>query len=251
MRIGAGLLNPLLKTIDLVLVRKGLDHVICNSKFTKKHFSKVYHKQTIYYIYPGIDLNYFYTKKSKEKYLFTLCRLTKFKNVHIAIESIKKIRNKDYKLIIGGEGEEKNNLIALTKRLSLSDRIHFIGQVPFTKLPKLYAEAKLVLFTSFNEPFGLVPVEALACGTPVIGANSGGLKETVKHNYNGVLLDDMSPDNLAKTINYLLIDSDKYNTLQQNARKSVVNLSWNQHVNRLEEILNALISIQSPTFPTS
>jgi glycosyltransferase involved in cell wall biosynthesis len=251
MRIGAKFLNPLFKTIDLVLVRKGLDYVICNSKFTKKNFLRVYQRQSTYYIYPGIDLTYFNTKRTKKKYFFVLCRLTKFKNVHIAIEGMKNIRNQDYKLIIGGEGEEKSNLIALTKRLNLSDRIHFIGQVPFTKLHKLYAEAKLVLFTSYNEPFGLVPVEALACGTPVIGSNSGGLKETIKHNYNGVLLDDMNPDNLGETINELLADFDKYSTLQKNARKSVESFSWDQHVSRLEESLNILIRLQSPTFSTS
>jgi glycosyltransferase involved in cell wall biosynthesis len=241
MRIGAKLINPLLKTIDLLLVRKGIDHVICNSKFTKKHFSKIYQKQVACCIYPGIDLNYFCTKKSKKQYLFMLCRLTKFKNVHIAIEAMKKIENKDYKLIIGGEGEEKNNLIALTNKLNLSDKIIFIGQVASNELPKLYAEAKLVLFTNYHEPFGLVPIEALACGTPVAGVKSGGLKETLKHNYNSVLLNDMNPESLAKIINELLSDSCKYRTLQQNSRRSVEAFSWDRHVYRLEKIFNALI----------
>jgi len=175
-------------------------------------------------------------------------RLTKFKNVHIAIEAMNKIRNENYKLIIGGEGEEKNNLIVLSKRLDLSDRIHFIGHVPFSNLPKFYAEAKLVLFTSHNEPFGMVPLEALACGTPVIGANSGGLRETIKHNYNGILLDELTPENLGNAIDELLTDPDKYSTLQQNTRKSVESFSWDQHVRKLEAILDNLTILNPHLF---
>lgn len=241
MRICAKLLNPFLKAIDLFLISKGPDHIVSNSIFSSRLFEKVYHKHITDYIYPGIDLNYFFPRKAKKKYLFMISRLTRFKNVHIAIEAMAKIKHKEYQLIVGGEGEEKNNLIALSKKLNLSDRVRFIGLVPFKDLPRLYAEAKLVLFTSQDEPFGMVPVEALACGTPVIGANSGGLKETIEHNYNGILLDELTPENLANTIDDLLADSDRYRLIQQNARESVGRFSWEQHVEKLEKILDDLV----------
>lgn len=250
-RIGAKVLNPYLKAIDLFLVSKGPDHVVGNSMFSKKLFEKIYHKHIADYIYPGIDLNYFLSKKAKKRYLFIVSRLTKFKNVDIAIETMTKIKHKEYQLIIGGEGEEKNNLIALSKKLNLSDRVHFIGRVPLKELPRLYAEAKLVLFTSKDEPFGMVPVEALACGTPVIGANSGGLKETIEDNYNGILLDVLTPENLANTIDGLLADSDRYNFLQNNTRKTAEKFRWEQHVEKLEQILDDLTCLHSHTLPTS
>lgn len=250
-RISAKLLNPFLKVIDLFLVLKAPDHVVGNSIFSNRLFEKIYHKHITDYIYPGIDLNYFLPQKTKQNYLFMISQLTRFKNIQIAIETMTKIKHREYQLIIGGEGGDKNNLIALSKRLRLEGRVRFIGHVPFRDLPKLYSEAKLVLFTSQHEPFGMVPVEALACETPVIGPNSGGLKETIEHNYNGILLDDLTPDSLQNAIDDLLADSDRYRFLQQNARESAERFRWEKHVRKLEEILDDLTYPNSHSLPMS
>ena len=171
-----------------------------------------------------------------------ISRLTKFKNVHVAIEAMATLRHKDYELIIAGEGDEKDLLIALSEKLGLADKVRFIGSVPFKQLPKLYGAARLVLFPSTKEPFGMVPIEALACGTPVVGANSGGLKETIVHNHNGLLLDNLTLENLQVAIDDLLVDSERYRLLQQHARKSVEEFGWEQHVKKLEQIFDDLIS---------
>ncbi|MDF1592854.1 MAG: glycosyltransferase family 4 protein [Desulfobacterales bacterium] len=240
-RIGAKLLNPLLKAVDLFLVSKGPDHVVSNSRFSSRLFEKVYHRHVADYLYPGIDLEYFSPQADKKKYLLMVSRLTKFKNVHIAIQAMSEVKDKAYRLVIGGEGEEKDNLMALTKSLNLTDRVHFIGRVADNDLPKLYAEAKLVLFTSREEPFGMVPVEALVCGTPVIGAGSGGLTETIAHNYNGILLDEMTAENLADAVNALLSDNKKYELLQKHTRETAEEFGWDRHVKTLESILEDLM----------
>lgn len=242
MRLSAKLLNPLLKIMDLFLLSNGPDRVISDSKFGILLFRNAYQKNVTDFLYPGIDLNFFFPQKTKKKYLFMISRLTRFKNVQVAIEAIANIRHKEYKLIIGGEGEEKDKLIGLSKKLGLEDRVSFLGHVPFEQLPKLYGEAKLVLFPSTNEPFGMVPIEALACGTLVIGANSGGLKETIVHNHNGILLDHLTPENLQVAIDDLLVDTGRYRILQQQARKSVEKFGWEQHVKKLEQIFDDLIS---------
>jgi len=240
LRFGAKLLNPFLRAIDKFLVEKGPDHIMGNSLFSNSLFERIYHKDITDYLYPGIDLDYFSHTKKKKRYFFIISRLTGFKNTRIAIEAMERIRHKDYHLIIGGEGEEKDNLIDLTKKLNLTDRVRFIGRVPSKDLPGLYGEAKLVLFTGQDEPFGLVPVEALASGTPVIGANSGGLKETVKNNHNGILLDDITSEKLSSAIDSLLDDPDKYNLLHLNTRRSVERFGWDQHMRKLELILDSL-----------
>ncbi len=241
MRYGARLLNPVLKGVDLFLARKGVDRIVSNSLFTKEMIKKIYDRNVSDHIYPGVDYNVFSPISGKKKYFFMLGRLTRFKNVDIAIKAMDKIQHKDFELIIGGEGEEKENLIALSQKLGLQNRVHFIGEVSSEALPGLYAEAKLVLCTSKNEPFGMVPVEALASGTPVIGHNSGGLRETVKHNHNGLLLDKLTPGSLQKAIDDLLENTEKYRTLQQNAGESVKQFDWDLHVKKLENILDELI----------
>ncbi len=145
------------------------------------------------------------------------------------------------KLLIGGEGEEKENLRRLIDRLDLRGRVILTGGVSHIKLPDLYGGAKIVIFTSENEPFGMVPVEALACGTPVIASNSGGVRETVRHGYNGILLDPMTPETLRNALNGLLEDPDLYARLQGNARPSVEGFSWDHHVARFTGILERIV----------
>jgi glycosyltransferase involved in cell wall biosynthesis len=237
LRAGAKLLNPLLKAIDVFLVSKGTDCTIGNSLFSTTLYKKAYHKHTKDYVYPGVDLGYFRPQDTKQNYFFMVSRLTSFKEVHVAIEAMSKLRHREYQLLIGGEGEEKNRLISLSNKLNLSERVSFLGKVPFDDLPNLYGRAKLVLFTSRNEPFGMVPVEALAAGTPVIGHNSGGLRETIRNNYNGILLDDMTSDNLAKAIDDSLDNPDRYNWLQKNSRESAAKFVWEEHVRQFEKAL--------------
>ena len=246
MRIGAGILNPLLKMIDLFLVSKGPDYIVSNSRFSASLVNKVYRKNSTDVLYPGIDPDFFIPSKTKKKYMFMIGRLTKFKDFPLAIEAMAKLKHREYTLVIGGEGEEKNNLIALCQKLDLTHRVKFIGSVPFKQLPKLYGEAKLLLFPGKDEPFGLVPIEALACGTPVIGINSGGLKETVIHNYNGILLDTATPAAMQTTIDRLLGDSTFYERLRKNAEKSVEHFTWEKHLIKLETVLEVVSDQQDP-----
>ncbi len=235
------MLNPILKAIDAFLVAKGPDLVLCNSMFTKDLSEKIYGKTIREIVYPGTDIHHFIPQQTKKHYFFSFAHLTKFKEIHVAIEAMAKIKNRDYSLVIGGEGEEKDALIGLSKRLGLSGRVRFVGLVPPDELPKLYAESKLLLFTSKHEPFGMVPIEAMASGTPVIGPNSGGLRETIKHNYNGILLDELTADHMAKAIDDLLDAPDKYDYLRKNARISAEKFSWEKHVEKLETALNELV----------
>ena len=242
MKCGVKFLYPFLKAMDFFLVARGPDYVFGNSLYSARLFNKVYHKQINEILYPGVDLDFFIHRENKKPYLFILSRLSKFKNVGLAIEAMQKIKPKEYQLLIGGEGVAKEELIRLTRQLGLSDRVRFLGGVPYKDLPRLYGEAKLVLFTSRSEPFGMVPVEALASGTPVIGSNSGGLKETVVNNRTGILLEEINPDHLARVVNDLLSDPERYQFLQKNARKSVEKFNWENHVKKLEHILEETIA---------
>jgi glycosyltransferase involved in cell wall biosynthesis len=162
----------------------------------------------------------------------------------VALEAMVRLKDKEHELVIGGKGEEKENLIALSKKLGIARRVRFLGRIPSKDLSRHYAKAKLMLFTNKNEPFGMVPVEAMACGTPVVGVNSGGVKETVTHDYNGMLLDDMTPENLANVIDYILANSKKYASLKKNTRLSVEKFNWQQHVQRLETVLNDVLQVR-------
>jgi len=234
-------LNPWLKDLDRWLVRGNVDYVICNSRFTQGQFQRTYGIESQGHIYPGVDLDRFTPAGDKSEDLFMVSRLTRFKNIRVALEALALLKRKDRRLLIGGEGEAKEDLRRLTNSLGLDDRVIFLGSIPHDRLPSLYARAKLLIFTTEKEPFGMVPVEALACGTPVIASNSGGVQETVQHGVNGLLLDPMTPRSLSEGIDHLLENTETYDFLRQNTRKSVERFCWDHHVQQFREILDQII----------
>jgi glycosyltransferase involved in cell wall biosynthesis len=241
MRLSTRIFQPLLKTVDIRLQSLGADRVICNSLFSMEQFRRKYHREPVGFLHPGVDMDYFRAVEEKGDYLFTVSRLTRFKNIRTAVEAIALLKRQDIRFLIGGDGEEKENLQRLIDRLGLGERVKLTGKISFADLPRLYGKAKILLFPSVNEPFGLVPVEALACGTPVIASNSGGVRDTVRSGFNGILLDRMTPGNLANAIDNLLNNPVHYSMLQRNARKSVEDFSWDRHVDRLDRILEDIV----------
>ena len=110
-------------------------------------------------------------------------------------------------LVGGGEGEPAfETLIARASEYNLLDRIDFVGSVPHTDLPNYYRAADVVAVPSFYESFGLVAVEAMSCGTPVVASRAGGLAFTVDDGQTGYLVPHNDPDALAARLYAVLTD---------------------------------------------
>lgn len=241
--------------------KKGLessDEIIALSKFTKSKIVSSYKidPQNISIISGGVDLLRFrYTENSpkirkvlgipKNKIvLFTVRNLVNrmgLKNLIFAIKNI--ISNApDIYLVIGGDGPLKLDLIALTKRLNLDDFIHFAGFIPEDQLPSYYQMANLfVLPTKELEGFGLVTLEAMASGLPVIGTPVGGTKEILGKFDSKLLFKDTDSNSMATLIleNYYLIkqNSEKWKEISIQCRKFVEqNYSWDKNIDSLEKI---------------
>ena len=90
----------------------------------------------------------------------------------------------------------------------------------------------------------MVPLEALAAGTPVIGSNTGGLREVVIHNHNGILIDCLTPLSLKAAIEDVLADQAHYEHLRQNARASAIRFSWERHVRQLEKLICQVVTFR-------
>jgi len=236
-------LNPLLKFIDKNLVGK-IDYLIANSQYGFSEIKRIYQRQPDLIAYPGVDFKLFKPKDKKQNYLFTVSRLDKQKNIDIIIKAFillpERIK-KNYLLEIAGEGVEKDNLVKLVSKLNLSDKVIFSGWIPEKDLPAKYAKAKLVLFAAKNEPFGIVLVEAMACGTPVIAFKSGGVKESVVNGQTGILIEKNNPDFLAEKIIELLDKPDFLAKMGKKARQHVKeNFSWNIAAEKIDKFLNEI-----------
>ncbi|WAL63615.1 glycosyltransferase [Amycolatopsis cynarae] len=116
-------------------------------------------------------------------------------------------------VIAGGPGQgrladdpEARRLRELSRRCGVGDRVHLLGQVGRAEMPELLRSADLVLCTPWYEPFGIVPLEAMASGIPVVAAAVGGLTDTVVDGVTGELVPPQRPDVLATTLRRLLDD---------------------------------------------
>jgi glycosyltransferase involved in cell wall biosynthesis len=159
-------------------------------------------------------------------------RITKAKGLRILVKALARVKNKfkeDIKLlVIGGdtsgvmhsevESKEKKHLKRLINKLDLQDNVIFLGPVSRELLPYIYAIADICAVPSLYESFGLVAVEAMACGTPVIASKVGGLAHTVRDGYSGLHFLPGRSDQLAKAILKLITDSEKMEEIGVNAR---------------------------------
>jgi glycosyltransferase involved in cell wall biosynthesis len=141
---------------------------------------------------------------SGEKIVMFAGKLANFKGIDILLRAAAKYENEEPKTItlIAGDGDERDKLHALAKDLELRT-VHFLGNVDQAALAKLYNIGDVSLVPSRREPFGLVAIEAMACGTPVIASNQGGLPDFVNDSV-GRLVTPEDPDDLAEAVIQIL-----------------------------------------------
>lgn len=148
-------------------------------------------------------------------------------------------------LMVGGklEGDsELAHLRALAQEHGLADQIRFTGAVPQNDLPRYYSAADLMIVPSYYESFGLVAVEALACGTPVIATKVGGLQYIVQDGENGFLIPWRCAGLFAETIETTLSDAGLLEQLRRAARPSVQRYSWRSVAAHIRQVYYALAS---------
>jgi glycosyltransferase involved in cell wall biosynthesis len=135
------------------------------------------------------------------------------------------------------DGRERDRLEGIVKELGLSDRTIFAGLVGHDLLPLYYSAADVCVVPSYYEPFGLVAIEAMACGTPVIASNVGGLKFTVIPEKTGLLVPPKDVEALAGAIDRVLADEVWARKLRKQASASVSQrFSWTNVAMQLSDL---------------
>lgn len=180
---------PLLRKWDLQTTSK-ISSIATSCKNMEAEIERVYHKPATV-IYPPVPVDKFPLSNSKGDYFLTVSRLISHKRVDIAIAACNRLKEK---LIVVGDGPELEKL----KQIS-GDSIHFAGKVTDEELKQLYVNSKGLIFPS-HEDFGIAPIEAQACGVPVIAYGKGGALETIKDGETGLFFSDQTTDSLEKTM---------------------------------------------------
>ena len=175
----------------------------------------------------------------EEPVVLQLGRIVPRKGIDTVIEAIGLLRRRysiqTKLLVVGGESDEPDGeatpeiarLFAVARSSGVEDLVRFEGRRPRNLLGRYYSAADVFVTTPWYEPFGITPLEAMACSIPVVGSDVGGIKSTVVHGETGYLVPPKDPDALAVRLACLLSNQDLAEIMGESGRKRVLeNYTW-------------------------
>ncbi|MBN2100727.1 glycosyltransferase [Candidatus Dojkabacteria bacterium] len=202
------------------------DKLICNSKVTQSRVKKFYKRDSAV-IYPPVEVEKLLEiSEPKQDYYVYFGRLEEYKRVDMAIKACSKAGKK---LKIIGDGSYRKYLEKVADESGISSNIEFLGRVSDNERNKVVAAARAFIFPCPDEDFGIVPIESMALGTPVIAFNSGGVTESVVNNETGILIDEFSVDALSEVLKSF--DLEKFDL--EKVRERATNFSRDRFVKRI------------------
>jgi D-inositol-3-phosphate glycosyltransferase len=233
---------------------KEADALIAATQIEKKqlmdHYEADPHKITV--LPPGVDLKRFYPIPQdeakavigippNEKVILYVGRIEPLKGIDNLLKAIAFLRKSDvlaacphYVAIIGGDpdrprellDQEMRHLQDLNRRLGLDDMVVFLGKKDQDSLPYYYSASEVLVMPSHYESFGMVALEAMACGTPVIATRVGGLQHLVQDEITGLSVPDDDPKSLAEQLMRALCKEGLREELRKNGLAFAKNYSW-------------------------
>ena len=202
------------------------DVIITNSKFTssivKEHFPSI--KQDLRVLYPTtfLEKSPEKTQKKSERFFLSINRYERKKNLELAVDAFVELRKSvedpnSLKLVLVGGYDERvdeniqvfEELSSMVKSEGLNDQIELLRSVNKEKKMELLENCLALIYTPHNEHFGIVPLEAMALGKPVIASNSGGPMETIEDNVTGFLCKEDTAQSFADAMRKLVSDSQR------------------------------------------
>lgn len=224
-RLDANILNSTLN-IDQKNV-KYAEYITVNSYFSRESLLRIYGTNS-FVSYLGIDTTIFKPLNvDEEDFVLSVGSCLPHKGYEFIINSLAQINRaiRPKFVIISNEGDVLWQQYLENLAMSSDVELEILNLVDDKNLVELYNKSKLVLYAPYLEPFGLVPIESMGCGTPVIAVKEGGVRETIIHGETG-LYSDRDEQLFAEAIIELLSDDAKRDRMSQNAIKTVQNY-WN------------------------
>lgn len=208
----------------------------------------------------GVDTDLFHPAPRRDpdgpQRLLVLGRLVIRKGIGNVVEALAELP--EVELVIAGGPRPDSldadpavaRLRALARQLGVADRVRFLGGVARSEVPGLIRDSDLVVTVPWYEPFGIVPLEAMACGRPLVGSSVGGLLDTVVPGETGELVPPRRPDLLARAVRSLLDDPERCAAYAEASRRRAVDLyDWRRVVAQTQHVYAALAgaAVPSPT----
>ncbi len=237
------------------------DLIVTSTPEGKRNLIKLYGSvpEKIKVIPPGVDLDFFFPHDKEKarreldldsyrRVVLFAGRLQPFKGLDLLLHAMTNLPNHGTTrlLVVGGnsgDNDELGKMNALTNELGIGNMVDFVGAVEHEKMPLYYNASDICVVPSYHESFGLVAVEALASGIPVLAARVGGLATIVKDGETGYLFEERSPEALAAYLCLLMSENEIRQSMANAARQSVMKYDWSSTALRLLTEYKELLKI--------
>jgi rhamnosyl/mannosyltransferase len=224
------ILLPIYKDSIRKLIFKTVDRIIIPSKMMLEDASLRRYKNKIVVIPHGINFKSHKKEEHKKFRVLFVGKLDKkmiFKGLNYLIKAMTEI-NENIELIVVGDGDIKEYYKKLVKKLKIKVPIKFLGYIKENELYEWYSKVDCLALPSISrqESFGLVALEAMSMGLPVIVTNVCGISPIVKESESGIIIEPKKPEQIANSIRKLYNDKKLMKKLGKNALKTAKNYSW-------------------------
>ncbi len=205
---------------------------------------------------PGVDLDLFQPLDkvearqslglNGEKVVLSVGRVEPLKGLDILIGAMARLDKIDNArlIIVGGKpgtDHELDRLKSMAAGLGIEDRVAFVGTVDQTELPRYYSAADVFVLPSYYESFGLVALEAMACGAPVVASRVGGPKTFVRSGETGYLVEWHCPDPYVERLDILLANPSLLASMSTAARNMVQTMGWDGVAGELSDLYSSIV----------
>ena len=237
------------------LALNSADLLLVPSVFMKKELSKVFPfaKEKIKVIYNGVNLDLFYPQsknnsgqrsdRSKVFKIFFAGNLWRVKGVHILIKAASMLSQNGFQIEIAGAFHPDKDMYHYYLKGISKSNIRFLGFLNHTMLSKNFADSDIFIVPSlWREPFGMVIIESMACGTPVIASKIGGIPEIIRHGETGFLIKPGCVRELRERILWCRKNPNALAAMSKNARRRSLDYDWNVISNNLSSIYQEMIN---------
>jgi glycosyltransferase involved in cell wall biosynthesis len=232
------------------------DAIFVVSSYNRKVLSELVGREVKVTVLPmGIDVASFPPSfprmdETTRPCLLCLGRFVEKKGMEYLIRAMAIVGHKlpTCQLVLAGGGPLEGSFRSLVMRLSLQETVQFLGPIPHAEVPRLMAQATLVVVPSIVDSHGetegmpVVLLEAMASGKPVIGTTVAGIPDIIQDGHNGFLIHPKDPDDLADKILRALSDPGRLETLGRNARRTAERYDWSIVAAQYKETFDAVLA---------
>ncbi len=240
------------------LVAQGADRIICGSEGERRVLIDHYGVSPLRAVQVpcGVDAAHFRPRSRvaarrrlglsvDEPLVLYVGRIEPLKGIDILLRAVADMEGRFCLLVVGGDRKDyrrKSELRRLAEEIGIKERVSFQDAVSHDRLPLYYNAADICVVPSYYESFGLVALEAMACGVPVVASRVGGLLETVRDGETGYLVPWRCPEPFAERLEMLLANEPLRRSLGRVARAAVERFRWSEVAARVEDVYHELVS---------